>query len=134
MESRIIEVVGRRKTRSRERNCSLVSRNSLSPQLGHRTVQVRYYTDDGRCVRLCDEARSTVRRNAVPTASGHRLTLDVYQTPSSNESESMRGTVTTVFPIADEFGFPSGIGVSISGAVHVPGRSMMQCLLEERLV
>jgi hypothetical protein len=50
---------------------------------------------------------------------GTVVRLDVCQEGSSNGPEKMTGKVTVVFPVADEFGFPPGIGVSVAEGSYV---------------
>ncbi len=91
-------------------------------------IQLRYHADDG----MKGEAFGYVTaddRLFLATSSklplGTSVILDVSQWALSSNTETMTGKVTAVFPVADEFGFPAGIGISLAEGIHLLGGSVM---------
>jgi len=84
---------------------------------GCRGIQLRYHTDEG----MKGEAPGYMTANnrlflATPSILplGASVILDASQEAPSNVAQTITGRVTSVFPVADEFGFPPGIGVSVT--------------------
>jgi hypothetical protein len=89
----------------------------MRPVHGVRAIQLRYHTEAG----LKGEAWGYVTsrdRVFIATPSmwplGISVILDAGQAALSNRSQTLTGKVTSIFPMADEFGFPPGIGVCVA--------------------